>query len=160
MDQYIRQIVEALHLQPHPEGGYYSETYRHADALSTSHGKRNLSTAIYYLLHENDKSHFHRLRSDELWFHHAGSPAEIVLLGDTGFEARLLGSNLALGETPQLLIPAGVWFAAHIPSKKGFTLMSCVVSPGFSFEDFEMATEADIRAKHPDSDAFMHFVKA
>lgn len=145
-----QDLIRALQLQPHPEGGYYRETYRAAQQLLTADQQlRSVSTAIYYLLENQDKSHFHRIQSDELWFFHQGQPLEIVYLD--GDEARRiqLGHDLTRGEVPQVLIPAHTWFAAHIPAGTGFALVSCTVAPGFDFADFELADRPALRAQYP-----------
>ena len=135
------QVIEALHMKPHPEGGYYAETYRHGRTIELEDGsKRNLSTTIYFLLSGNDKSHFHRLSSDETWFFHFGEPIELIMLKDGKKISCTIGHNITDGALPQLLIPANTWFAAHIPSRKNFSLVSCTVSPGFDFADFELAS--------------------
>lgn len=132
--------IEKLNLLPHPEGGYYKETYRSELVVST-HGyeKRNVSTAIYFLLEDNDRSKFHRIKSDELWFFHQGKPLEIVAIIDGALVKYLLGNNLENDEKPQIIIPANTWFAAKIKSETGFALVSCTVAPGFDFSDFELA---------------------
>lgn len=125
---------------PHPEGGYYKETYRSPDTLQNQNGEtRNIGTAIYYLLENEDKSHFHRLGSDELWFFHMGSPVEIFCIEDQKFVIKLLSNDISNGAKPQWLIPAHTWFAAKVQNSSGFALVSCTVSPGFDFKDFEMA---------------------
>ena len=139
-----------MNLVPHPEGGYYRETYRTVETTMTSHGKkRNLSTAIYYMLENDDKSHFHRLGSDELWFFHQGETMEIKLISDGKVTTCFLGNDIGQGEVPQVIIPAGVWFAAGIKDLKGYSLVSCTVSPGFDFSDFEMADREKLIAAYP-----------
>jgi len=140
-----------MNLVPHPEGGYYRETYRTGETTMTSRGKRrNLSTAIYYLLENDDKSHFHRLESDEMWFFHQGESMEIVLISDGQEKICFLGNDIDQGETPQVIIPAGTWFAAGIKGLQGYSLVSCTVSPGFDFSDFEMADREKLIAAYPD----------
>jgi predicted cupin superfamily sugar epimerase len=135
------QIIEALNMKPHPEGGYYAETYRHPQTVDLINGRvRNLSTTIYFLLTGSNKSHFHRLSSDETWFFHHGENIELIMLQDGKSISYTIGNNLTVGALPQLLIPANTWFAAHLPSKNGYALVSCTVSPGFDFEDFELAS--------------------
>lgn len=145
-----QEIIQHLHLTPHPEGGYYRETYRAADSLTTAAGHtRSVSTAIYYLLANEDKSHFHRIKSDELWFFHQGQALEIILL-TPGQPTRLtLGPNFAKGELPQVVIPAGVWFAAQVKHRPGYALVSCTVAPGFDFADFELAERAALLREFP-----------
>jgi len=124
------QIRQILRLEPHPEGGYFCETFRD-DA--------NASTAIYYLLEAGDCSHWHRvLGSSEVWHHYAGSPLALTL-SPNGHDAQSsrLGKNIAAGEQPQIVVPAGCWQTAE--SLGHWTLVGCTVAPGFEFEKFEMA---------------------
>ncbi len=135
-------IIERLNMQPHPEGGYYAETFRHPLTVVLSNGRlRNLGTTIYFLLQNHDRSHFHRLGSDETWFFHGGETIELLMLKDGELKKYNISSRVAEGDYPQLLVPSDTWFAAHIPSGKGYALVSCTVTPGFDFEDFELATK-------------------
>ncbi|MCI1188442.1 cupin domain-containing protein [Hymenobacter sp. DH14] len=143
-------IIRHLQLLPHPEGGYYRETYRAVPTVATPEGHtRNVSTAIYYLLENEDKSHFHRIKSDELWFFHQGQALEIVLLTDGQMYRIVLGNDLAAGAVPQAVIPANTWFAAHLPTGVGHALVSCTVAPGFDFLDFELAERAALIHEFP-----------
>ncbi len=145
-----KELISYLNLIPHPEGGYYKETYRSNDLSVTNIGnKRNLSTAIYYLLEGLDKSHLHRIQSDELWFFHAGKPLEVVFIENGIWKSIVLGLDLANGEIPQAMIPAGLWFGSHIKEQKGFCLVSCTVAPGFDFNDFEMANRDELSIIYP-----------
>lgn len=145
-----RQIVAKLGLEPHPEGGYFRETYRAPAALYTPSGERSLTTAILFLLLEGSPSGLHRLASDELWIHQAGGPLELALLdaGRPAGERRLLGSP-ATGAEPQQAIAAGTWQAAGVIPDGGWSLACCVVSPGFDFEDFEMGERRRLLADFP-----------
>ena len=145
----VKNLIDKLQLQPHPEGGYYKETYRCDQRIGTEAGERNVSTAIYYLLENDDKSHFHRIRSDELWFFHLGEPLEIVFIREGVLESVILGNDLGKGQLPQAIIPANSWFASHIKNEKGFTLVSCTVAPGFDFKDFEMAKRETLIQEYP-----------
>ncbi|MCU0388580.1 MAG: cupin domain-containing protein [Chitinophagaceae bacterium] len=136
-----QDFIEALNMKPHPEGGFYAETYRHPEMVVLDNGrKRNLSTTIFFLLKGTDRSHFHRLSSDEIWFFHAGETIELIMLQNGKSVSYIIGNNITDGALPQLLIPANTWFAAHLPSRKNFALVSCTVTPGFDFADFELAT--------------------
>lgn len=136
--------ASGLDLQPHPEGGWYAETYRHADGVETAVGTRSLGTAIYFLLGPGESSAWHRVASDELWFHHRGGALRLWLGGDGDAPAEptevVLGSDLAGGQRPQLLVPAGAWQAARPVDEA--VLVSCVVVPGFDFEDFTLGGAA------------------
>lgn len=125
-----------LDLRPHPEGGWYAETYRNADEVESERGTRSLGTAIFFLLLPGESSAWHRVTSDELWFHHRGGPLRLWV-GDEPETAteHVLGADIVAGQQPQLLVPAGQWQAAR-PFDEA-VLVSCVVVPGFDFADFE-----------------------
>ncbi|MFY7887687.1 MAG: cupin domain-containing protein [Spirosomataceae bacterium] len=143
-------LIEQLNLQAHPEGGYYQETYRCKNSLKvTENAERSISTAIYFLLKDQDKSHFHRIKSDELWFFHLGQSLEILLLENGTLRTITLGSNLLAGETLQAVVPANTWFASRLKDGYGFGLVSCTVAPGFDFQDFELATKSSLLAAYP-----------
>ena len=110
-----QEIIDTLQLTPHPEGGFYKETYR-SDHIIVNEKKENrhVCTAIYYLLQDEGKSLFHRIRSDELWFYHLGQPLEIILIQGKHLTTIILGNDIKKGEAPQLKIPANTWFAARI----------------------------------------------
>jgi predicted cupin superfamily sugar epimerase len=135
-------LAEQLDLQPHPEGGWYRETYRSARSLSLDgyDGDRATATAIYFLLNPGEESAWHVVKSDELWFWHAGGPLTLRLGGDgpQPGEATEITLGVGAGREPQVLIPAGVWQAAA-PGSDESVLVSCVVSPGFDFADFRLA---------------------
>ena len=140
-----KQLIETLQLLPHPEGGWYRETYRSAETLVNKNGaKRNVCTAIYFLLEGKDKSHFHRIESDETWFFHSGEALEIVMIESDNLRKVLLGNDILKGEIPQFTIAAKTWFAAKIKSETGYSLVSCTVAPGFDFADFELAERAKL----------------
>jgi predicted cupin superfamily sugar epimerase len=134
-DLTAEKVVELLGLQPHPEGGFYKETFR----APASDGVRAASTAIYYLLRAGDVSAWHRVvDADEVWHHYAGAPLELILSPDGRERTSLrLGADLATGERPQAVVPAGVWQAAR--PLGGWVLVGCTVAPAFQFSGFEMA---------------------
>lgn len=145
-----KYLIEKLHLQAHPEGGFYRETFRSEQKMTTIEGnERNVSTAIYYLLENEDKSHFHRIKSDESWFFHQGECLEIVSLQDGELQMIWLGNNVEQGEVPQATIPANTWFSCKIRSASGYSLVSCTVAPGFDFADFELANKNDLMEEYP-----------
>jgi predicted cupin superfamily sugar epimerase len=125
-----KEVKAVLDLQPHPEGGFFTETFRDPTGVST---------AIYYLLEAQSRSHWHRVhRSTEIWHHYAGGPLTLKLSGDGhSVEQHLLGKNLVSDERPQIIVPAGSWQSAESGSR--WTLVGCTVAPGFEFENFEMA---------------------
>ena len=133
MSERAAQLVAQLGLEPHPEGGWYRSTWRDEPA----DGSRGRASAIHYLLQAGERSHWHRIDAVEVWLHHEGGPLE---LSTEGQQPTLLGSGgAAAGEVIQAVVPAGVWQAAR--SLGPFALVSCVVSPAFSFEGFELAPE-------------------
>lgn len=129
------EVVRLLDLRSHPEGGHYRETYR--DPAGNAVG-RSASTAIYYLLGLGEASEWHRVDAAEVWHHYAGAPL-VITLSANGHDASAhhLGRDLARGQRPQIVVPAGVWQTAT--SLGAWTLVGCTVAPGFTFEGFEMA---------------------
>lgn len=123
------ELIRALDLTPHPEGGWYAETHRSA----AESGARAHVTAIYYLLQAGERSHWHRVDATELWLWHAGAPLALSIAAQT----IRLGPDIAAGEQPQAIVPPHAWQAAQ--SLGAWTLVSCVVAPGFQFEGFELA---------------------
>lgn len=145
------QIIKNLKLLPHPEGGYYKEMYRAEQKINLDNGKsRNVSTAIFYLLENEDKSRFHRIASDELWFFHQGNPLEILSIQNGKLIKTVLGNNFEVGEVLQAVIPAHTWFASRVKNSKGYALVSCTVAPGFDFADFELADRDKLINEFPD----------
>jgi predicted cupin superfamily sugar epimerase len=135
-------MAEQFDLQPHPEGGWYRETFRSSRRLTLDGyaGERSTATAIYFLLNPGEESAWHVVKSDELWFWHAGGPLALRLGGDgpSPGDATELTLGITPGAEPQILIPAGHWQAAA-PAADEYVLVSCVVSPGFDFADFRLA---------------------
>jgi uncharacterized protein len=128
-------IIATLGMQRHPEGGWYVETFR-----DETDGERGHSTAIYFLLENGDRSHWHRVRdAAEIWHYHAGAPLELEIWreGDNATERLRLGADLGAGERPQGIVPAGRWQTAR--STGAWTLVGCTVAPGFLFSAFELA---------------------
>jgi predicted cupin superfamily sugar epimerase len=127
------EVMRLLELQPHPEGGHFRETFRDA---RQSDG-RSASTAIYFLLARGERSHWHRVDAVEVWHYYAGAPLALSIAGADGTMLHCLGPDLAAGERPQAVVPAGAWQAAE--SLGAWTLIGCTVAPGFSFTGFELA---------------------
>lgn len=145
-----KEIVEKLGLQEHPEGGFYKETYWSHQTIETDKNVyRNISTAIYFLLENENKSLFHRIKSDELWFFHQGEALEIVFIKEGVLNTIILGNNLENGEVVQATIPANTWFASRVKNLKEYSLVSCTVAPGFDFTDFELAKREDLLNEFP-----------
>lgn len=133
-DLSAREVIRLLDLKPHPEGGWYAETFRDAAGPEG----RGWATCIHYLLDVGEVSHWHRVDAAELWFWHAGGPLALSISED-GAAARAvrLGPDLRAGQQPHAVVPAHAWQAAE--SLGAWTLVSCVVAPGFRFQGFEMA---------------------
>ena len=130
------EVVSLLDLKPHPEGGYYRETFR--DERASADG-RAASTAIYFLLTAARASHWHRIDAAEIWHHYAGAALELSVFDGTTTRTLVLGSDIANAEPPQGVVPAGAWQAARTLGE--WTLVGCTVAPGFAFEHFELAPE-------------------
>jgi hypothetical protein len=127
-------IIRLLDLKPHPEGGHFRETFRDGNQI----GGRAASTAIYFLLARDERSHWHRFDATELWHWHAGAPLKLEIANAPGaIESVTLGCDLAAGERPQAVVPAHAWQAAQ--SLGDWTLVGCTVTPGFDFKTFELA---------------------
>jgi uncharacterized protein len=147
-------VVRLLALSPHPEGGFYRETFRASDLPVSlpDRGVRAASTAIYFLLRRDDFSALHRVRSDEAWHHYLGAPLELHLFDDAGHIRLSLGPDLARGERPQAVVPCGVLQGARLGASDAghdFALVGCTVAPGFDFLDFEMPSRGALVAGFP-----------
>ena len=135
MESY--EIKKLLNLKPLPlEGGYYCETFR--SKMASGQKNRRTGTCIYYLLEEKNKSYWHSVKSDEIWFYHCGSPGiQLLLFPDGTWEDRTIGANFAENESPQSVIPAGTWQATVLKkTPDSWGLFSAVVCPGFEFDDY------------------------
>ena len=133
-DLTAAEVARRLDLAPHPEGGWYRETFRDDEPGDG----RGHSTAIYYLLAEDDRSHWHRVDAAEVWHHYAGAPLQLSLSPDgRSVVHHRLGGDILKGETPQVIVPRHHWQSAV--SLGAWTLVGCTVAPGFVFSGFEMA---------------------
>lgn len=148
--------VAALGLRPHPEGGFFRETYRSPEVLAAGAlparfgADRALSTAIHYLLRAGDHSRLHRLHADEVWHLYEGGPLHLHVLTPAGGYQRLtLGRDVDRGESFQCVVPNGCWFGAEPGEGASFALVGCTVAPGFDFADFEMGTREPLLAAYP-----------
>lgn len=145
--------IKRLGLLPHPEGGYFRETYRSplvlpTEALPDHGGDRSSCTAIYFLVTANAPSRLHRLATDEVWHHYAGDPLELVVIHPDGrLEYILLGSVDVQGCLPQAVVPAGTWFGGRVMGE--YALCGCTMAPGFDFADFELGTRAALLEAYP-----------
>ncbi|MFN3604921.1 MAG: cupin domain-containing protein [Leptonema sp. (in: bacteria)] len=151
-----KELISYLNLIPHPEGGFYRESYRSNHKIDKNSLKnhdltkkeyRNTFTLIYYLLVKEDVSVFHKLKSEEIWHFYLGSPIKLHLLNENTqkYESVILGNNFHY----HYVIPDNIWFAAEVVNKNSFALVGCTVSPGFEFEDFELGSKEELISKFP-----------
>ena len=145
-----QDLIESLELQPHPEGGFYKETYRASAWVNYKSSPRAASTAIYYLLNDGAVSHLHRIDADEVWHAYAGSGLRVHIFDEDGYRFFDIGVDLKAGQRPQDVVPAGAWFGAELLNPQDFALVGCTVAPGFEFEHFELADRAHFLEKFPD----------
>lgn len=152
--------IQHYGLQKHPEGGFYKEIYRSQEIHQAHHlpirfgGDRHFLTSIYFLIKSDFPSHFHRIKSDEIWYFHDGGPVVIHMLHLNGqYQKVILGNALAADQHLQACVPAGSWFAAECDAsnEQGFSMVSCVVAPGFDFADFEMAESLPLQRQYPEN---------
>jgi len=155
-DASLSALIRLYNLRPHPEGGYFKETYRAGEALSQTalgsafSGERSCSTAILFLLAEGEFSRLHRIKSDELWHFYLGGPLSIIQISPKGaIETVILGDDAEAGQKLQHTVPAGWWFGAYSASGSGYSLVGCTVSPGFDFADFELGRRAELLRLFP-----------
>ena len=156
MTYALSTLVAQYQLLPHPEGGYYKETYRsnaiiQKEALPEGFsGDRNCSTAIYFLLEQGNFSAFHRIKSDECWHFYAGQTLLIYVIEPNGNSYTIkLGSDVENEEVFQAMVPANSWFASEPAPNSSYCFVGCTVSPGFDFADFELAKKNELSALYP-----------
>lgn len=147
MNTEIKEITAKLKMQPHPEGGYFVETYRSGIRLAES-GK-SVATVIYFLLPSSETSSWHRIKSDEFWFYHSGSPIVVHSIENGNYKSVIVGGDLQKGYVPQYLVPGGAVFGASVLEENSYSLVSCVVAPGFDFEDFELFSKEEMVEMFP-----------
>lgn len=149
----IDHIIHHLQLIPHPEGGFYREVYR-SPIRTESH---SLATSIYFLLTSDHVSRFHRIQSDELWFHHKGNDLIVHTLSkEEGHQQHMIGSSLTETSVPQHLVKANTIFGSSVSGDTGYALVSCVVAPGFEFSEFELFTAEELLADFPEHAVIIH----
>ena len=151
-----QEWIDRLQLRPHPEGGYFRESYRSRETIAQAHlpprftGDRAFSTAIYFLLAGDDFSALHRIRSDELWhFYDGGSLTITVITPDGELRTIHLGTDARAGQVPQAVVPAGCLFGSHVTDRHSYALVGCTVAPGFDFADFELPSRQELSALYP-----------
>jgi predicted cupin superfamily sugar epimerase len=148
--------IDRLQLRPHPEGGYFCATYRAAETIARAalperfQGDRAFSTAIYFLLDQQDFSALHRIKQDELWHFYDGSSLTLHVIADDGrYSCIRLGRKVEDGEVPKAVVPAGCLFGATVDDPSSYALVGCTVAPGFTFDDFEMPTYDQLLKLYP-----------
>jgi len=151
------ELVSMLGLKPHPEGGYFAETFRSATQLTLPDGRvRSAGTAIYFLLTTDTFSALHRVASDEVWHFYEGAPLEITTITAEGtLKTITLGGDLESNQVSQHVVPAGIWQGARpidegASNNEDYSLVGCTVAPGFDFADFEMPTRAEFLLLFPE----------
>jgi predicted cupin superfamily sugar epimerase len=152
----VNELIQRYGLEPHPEGGWYKQTYKSNEQIAVDalperfKGDRAFSTAIYFLLDRGNFSAFHRIKSDECWHFYAGDPLLIYVIGQTGeLKVISLGSDHEKGQSFQYVVPANCWFASRPAPESEYCFVGCTVSPGFEFEDFELADVTGLSVVYP-----------
>lgn len=152
----IQNLVDLFNLLPHPEGGYYSETYRSKGVLSQAalpahyNGDRNFGTAIYFLLTRGNFSAFHKIKQDETWHFYAGDALLVHMISPEGhYSVVKIGSAYSDGEVPQFTVPGGYWFASECAPESNYSFVGCTVYPGFDFDDFVLANSQQLAQLFP-----------
>ncbi|RXK17938.1 cupin domain-containing protein [Macrococcus sp. DPC7161] len=145
-------LIRQLNLQPHPEGGYYHQTYISKDSV----GNRALFTSIYFLLESGNISHFHRIDADEMWYFQGGDSLTVhMILEDGTYQCVRVGLDVENGEVPQFLVPKNTIFASTVEDNNQWSFVGCMVAPGFLFEKFELFTQAELIEQYPQHEAII-----
>ncbi|SIT85695.1 cupin domain-containing protein [Edaphobacillus lindanitolerans] len=153
MDHEAERYIRTLGLEPHPEGGCYARTF---EATGAEGDGPLLYTSIYFLLRNGEVSHLHRLKSDELWYFHDGGPLDVhMLFLDGTSRTECLGLGTDRGERPQVLVPAGTIFGSEPAAGSSFSLVGCMVAPGFDFADFELFTQVELLIDYPEHEGLI-----
>lgn len=143
-------FIQTLNMLPHVEGGYYKECLLSSDLIKQEGtSPKTLWSSIYFLLQTGEVSHFHRLKSDEVWYFHSGLPLTIYMISPEGeLTHHQLGLNISNGELPQVLVPKDHIFGSA-QNEEGYSLVGCMVAPSFTFEDFELFERKDLLERYP-----------
>lgn len=152
-----QEIIKKLNLKEHPEGGYFSETYRSSEIISNQNlgkayvGERNYSTCIYFMLTSEKFSAFHKINQDEIWHYYKGVPLKLHIISREGnYSYIMIGNSFENNEVPQYVVKGGDWFAAEVLENNGYTLVGCTVSPGFDFADFVLPKRNEMIDLYPE----------
>lgn len=143
-------FIQKLDMTPHIEGGYYKECLLSTDPVQREGiSSKTLWSSIYFLLQTGEVSHFHRLKSDEIWYFHSGMPLTIYMISPEGeLICKQLGLDISKGESPQVLVPKGYIFGSAL-NEDGYSLVGCMVAPSFSYEDFELFERTELLERYP-----------
>lgn len=149
--------IDRLDLAPHPEGGYYRETYRSRETIPASalpdrfEGSRDVAALIYFLLPADSFSALHRIRQDEAWHFYDGTPLTLHQIAPDGtYTTQTLGRAVQMGHRLHTVVPAGTWFGATVDAEEGYALIGCTTAPAFDFADFELAEAESLSASYPE----------
>lgn len=152
----VQALIQSFNLQPHPEGGWYAQTYCSTEKIPAGAlparftGDRFFSTAIFFLLEQGNFSAFHRIKSDECWHFYSGGPLEIFIIRPDGMpDIITLGNDFNNGQLFQYVVPAGCWFAGRPAAGSEYSFVGCTVAPGFDFADFELADTKELSKEFP-----------
>ncbi|HET6768989.1 MAG TPA: cupin domain-containing protein [Chitinophagaceae bacterium] len=158
----INQLIQQYNLQPHPEGGWYRQTYKSDEQITADSlpqrfgGSRAFATAIYFLLEQGNFSAFHRIKSDECWHFYAGDPLNIYIIHSNGkLETISMGHDFERGQTSQYVVPANCWFGSRPAPGSNYCFVGCTVSPGFEFDDLELADATSLSIVYPQHKAII-----
>lgn len=153
----LETLIKQLDLQPHPEGGYYKETYRSQGDISedclpeTYGGSRNYATGIYFVLTSDNFSSFHKINQDEMWHFYDGAPIRLHIVSKEGkYDYHIIGRDVLSGQVPQLVVKGGDWFAAEVVGNDTYSFVGCTVSPGFDFKDFVLPKRQELIDQFPE----------
>jgi predicted cupin superfamily sugar epimerase len=153
LNKYAKYWIKKLKLGQHPEGGYFTSTYRSDKIIDLSEydGRRSACTAIYYLLTGNQFSSFHIMKSDEIWHFYSGSSLKLYIINSKGVLSMVvLGPNFNEGERFQVVVNSGCWFAATVNEKNSYSLVGCTVSPGFDYKDWKIGNRKRLTEMYPE----------
>jgi hypothetical protein len=156
------KLIRHYQLQPHPEGGWFCQAYKSSEQIQATAlperfgGSRVFSTAIYFLLEKGSFSAFHKIKSDECWHFYAGDPLLVYVIEQSGnLKVVSLGNNFETGQLFQFVVPANCWFASRPAPGSEYCFVGCTVSPGFEYDDFELAGAAGLAAIYPQHEAII-----
>ena len=156
MNPIAKQIISQFDLQPHPEGGFFKETYRSNGLIKSTclesifKGDRNYATSIYFLITSDAFSAFHKINQDETWHFYKGSSLTLHMISPKGiYSSVAIGNNFENGEVPQFTVLAQHYFAAEVTAKDQFAFLGCTVAPGFDFNDFHLPTHKELSERFP-----------